>query len=221
MASEGKFPNLGAVSCAQLTFGADIRLSPSQVGGIRDSVLALFPAQSLPPWYFRELYQWGEVTYEVAASVGASNRLDPTKPYSVFFRITQPGELGFEAPSIGELFRIMEPQDESNAYCSANFGRAVSEGVPQSLLSSDLHRDEEGRHVLEAYTIGMYNKSEERIGTAEVRRIGDEGHYYTISFFQKGIFSADFSVRLLDRAVRLLSQIHRESEGETHAANSA
>src|SRR5262245_36805521 len=119
MAAEGKFPNLGAVSCAQLTFGADIRLSPSQVGAIRDSVLALFPAQSLPPWYFRELYQCGEATYEIAASVGASNRLDPTKPYSIFFRITQQGEQGFEAPSISELFRIMQTQEESNAYCSA------------------------------------------------------------------------------------------------------
>src|SRR3954447_11311424 len=100
MADEGIFPNLGTVSCLQLTFGADIRLSPNQVGAIRDSILAMFPASSVPPWYFREVYGWDDTAYEIAASISVSNRSDPLKPYSAFFRIQTSAEQAIDGPRV-------------------------------------------------------------------------------------------------------------------------
>jgi hypothetical protein len=128
MEAEGVFPNLGAVSCTQLTFGADIRLSASQVGAIRDSVLAQFPGASVPPWYFGELYRWDDETYEVAASISASNRQEPLKAYNAFFRIQKPADRPIDGPSISDLFKILEPQENSLIYCTALFVMIPGEG---------------------------------------------------------------------------------------------
>jgi hypothetical protein len=221
MAAEGVFPNLGMVSCIQLTFGADIRLTPGQVGALRDSILAMFPLASAPPWYFREVYGWGDIAYEVAASISASSRSDPSKPYSAFFRIQTPGEQAIEGPRVQDLFRVLDPQEESSIYCTASFARNFSEGQPYAALPHEAYRDRLGRLTLESYSVAIYDETDERIGTAEVRRIGSDTTFYSVSFSEVGRFSAAFSSALLERAAILFRRIHRESEEGTHAENSA
>ena len=221
MSAEGTYPNLDMASCFQLTFGADIRLSALQVGAIRDSILAMFPAASVPPWYFREVYRWDDVDYEIAASISASNRSDPQRPYSAFFRIQKPGEQAIEGPLVRELLYNLEPQEESAIYCTASFAPPAGDGSTQSLLPSELHRDDTGSLLLEAYSVGIYDDSSNRLGAAEIRRIGDTSIFYSISFLQNGKFGAPFASALMDRAVTLFKRVQLERGGETHAGQSA
>src|SRR5687767_13080303 len=145
MEAEGIFPDLGAVACTQLTFGADIRLSASQVGAIRDSVLAQFPAASNPPWYFGELYRWNEDTYEVAASISPSTKTDPTKAYSAFFRIQRLGDGRIDGPSIRELLGMLGQQENIVIYCTGSFVRGAGSGEPYGRALEEIYRDEHGK----------------------------------------------------------------------------
>lgn len=212
MEAEGAFPNLGAVSCSQLTFGADIKLSASQVGAIRDSVLARFPSSSIPPWYFGEIYRWDEDTYEVAASISASNKLDPLKAYSAFFRIQKLGDGSIDGPPVKDLLKMLSPQDKSLIFCTAHFIRRDEDGEPYASFDAEIYRDDHGKIVVESYMAGIYDDSNARLGSTEVRRFNDGTTLYSISFSHEGAFVVDFASTLLSSAVSLFKRVYRGSQ---------
>lgn len=214
---DGTFPNLDAVSCTQLTFGADIKLSASQVGAIRDSVLAEFPAASIPPWYFGEVYRWNDTSYEVAASISASNRTDPKKAYSAFFRVQRLGDRAIDGPMVRGLFRILESQENMLIYCTASFVKGSGDGAPYGELASELYQDKHGKLVMESYSAGIYDNSNGRMASVEVRRFNDESLFYSVSFYREGQLTRDFTNAILDQAVTLFKRVHRDNEEEADA----
>src|SRR5437762_2904881 len=149
------YPELAPAFCTQLSFGVDVRLTAAQVGAIRDSALALFPAATAP-WYFRDLYGEEDAPYEIAASVGASGRTQPDKPYNVFVRLTRLNERGFETPSVHNLFQILAPLEPSLTFCSAQFVIPVGQGSPPLPLWRGVPQDVgEGRLLVESYTVAI------------------------------------------------------------------
>jgi hypothetical protein len=120
----------------------------------------MFPAASLP-WYFRELYESGSTSYEVAASVSASSRQEPSKPYNVFVRISELGEQGFDAPTISDLLAILEFQEPLRVYCSANFYMSIEDGEPVVPVNLGSYQTHDGKFQVESYTTAIYSVHDE------------------------------------------------------------
>jgi hypothetical protein len=217
MQVDSVFPNLGAVSCTQLTFGGDIRLSPSQVGAIRDAVLAQFPLASVPPWYFGEIYRHGDGSYEIAASISPSQKTDPLRAYNAFFRIQQAGESRIDGPGVLDLLGMIAQQDELSIYCTASFIKKPGEGSDRYEIDRELYRDDLGKSVLESYSAGLHDGSGVRIGVSEVRWFEGGSALYAISFFHQGAFGAGTAAILLNRAVSLLGRVYVSGEEATDA----
>lgn len=203
--------------CTNLAFGADIELSPSQVGTIRDTVLAMYPAAALP-WYFRETYQVDEREYEVAASVSPSTGRELGKPYNVYVRFAGNTRAGdYEGPSVRDLFQMLSHETTSLIYCSVDFAMMATFGSPivaiPSRIAEPLDHVDGGLDV-EQYGVAAFGQDGARQGSILVRPIGSDAYHYTVSFFEPGTLSADFPEQVFSRAINLVNRVHQWKAAE-------
>jgi hypothetical protein len=207
------YPELTPAFCTQLSFGVDVRLSPAQIGAIRDSVLALFPTATAP-WYFRDIYEKGDALYQIAASVGASGRTQPDKPYNIFVLLSRINERGFETPAVRDLFQILGPVEPSPTLCAAQFIVPLEQGAPPLPLWQEIPEISLGRLLVESYTVAVQNDDQSMLGSVLVSQSDPNVLSYTASFSAMGSPSDEFIDEVFRRGVTLMAHVlHQTGKG--------
>ncbi len=196
--------------CVQVSFGTDLRLAPRQIGAIRDTVLAMYPAASLP-WYFRESYRLDGREYEIGASVAPSTRGTPLTPYNVYLRLVPINDAShYSAPPVRELFQLLKHKTKTDIYCTVNYAFPKGIGVPLFELpfqvSGEHPRDT--KVAVHGYNVAVSSAEETYLGSISVNRLLSDAYYYTVSFFESGTLTADFPGLVFTRATDVLRRVH-------------